>query len=192
MKDKKYIQILGLLAILSTIGYILTLNQANRIIYGWSGLIATVLAGPAYVGVYLYLKNEENGKLAKFGLLFMMAGLPFVAGIYVIAYIEALFSTGIYDGAINAMNLATINGGSFLTFGVSGLLLSLASKRGTNLPGWLQWLGIVAGVLGLFWFGFYWVPGFFPGQIGFIIPMAGMILSLLWQLTLGVFMLRSK
>jgi len=192
MTNKKYIRGLGLLAILSTIGYILTLNQANRIIYGWSGLIATVLAGPAYVGVYLYMKNAENEKLTKLGLLFMMAGLPLVAGIYVIAYIDAVFSAGIYEGAINMMNLATINGGSFLTFGVSGLLLSLASKRGTNLPGWLQWLGIVAGVLGLFWFGFYWIPGFSPGQIGFFVPVAGMILSLFWQLILGVFMLRSK
>jgi len=192
MKDKKYIRSLGLLAILSTIGYILTLNQSNRIIYGWSGLIATVLAGPAYVGVYMYIKNAENEKLTKLGLLFMMAGLPLVAGIYVIAFIDAVLGAGIYDGAVDLINFATINGGSFLTFGISGLLLSLASKRGTNLPAWLQWLGIVAGILGLFWFGFYWIPGFFPGQIGFFIPVVGMILSLLWQLTLGVFMLRSK
>jgi len=155
-------------------------------------LLGTVLAGPAYVGVYLFLKNDENEMNSKLGTFFMMLGLPLVAGIYVMAYVDAVLDAGVYDGAADVMNLLTIDGGSFLTFGVGGLFLALASRRGTSLPGWFQWLGIVAGILGFFWIAFFWVPGFLPGQIGFFVPMVGMVLSLIWQLALGIFMLRSQ
>ena len=192
MGRKTFLRILGLFAILSTLGYVLTLNQSNRVIYGWSGLIATVLAGPAYVGVYLFLKNPQNENLSRWGLLFMMAGLSLVAGIYVIAYIEALFGVDVYGGTADAINMATINGGSVLTFGISGLLYSLASMRDTAVPRWHQLLGVIAALLGITWIFFFWAPGFAPGQIGFFIPVAGMILSLIWQLFLGIFMIREK
>lgn len=189
MKNKSIIRGMGLLAILSTIGYILTINQTNRIIYGWSGLTATVLVGPAFIGVYLYVKNDQNEKLAKWAIIFLMAGLPLVAGIYVIAFLEAVLEAGIYDGAVDTMIMVVMDGGSFLTFGISGILFSLAIRRGTSLPRWFfQWLGIAAGILGLFWFGFLWLPGFLPGQIGFMIPRVGAALSLIWQFGLGVFM----
>jgi len=191
MNNKFFIKLAGLLAILSTVGYVLTINRADRVLYGWAGLIATVLAGPAYMGVYLFLKNDENARLAKLGTYLMMAGLPLVAGIYVTAYIEAVLNAPVYDGAIDLMNIVNMDGGSFLTFGVGGIFLSLASRR-TTLPGWFQWLGIVAGILGLFWFGFNWMPGFKQGDIGFFIPIIGMMLSLIWQLLLGVYMLRAK
>ena len=143
MNNKFFIKLAGLLAILSTVGYVLTINRADRVLYGWAGLIATVLAGPAYMGVYLFLKNDENARLAKLGTYLMMAGLPLVAGIYVTAYIEAVLNAPVYDGAIDLMNIVNMDGGSFLTFGVGGIFLSLASRR-TTLPGWFQWLGIVA------------------------------------------------
>jgi hypothetical protein len=191
ISNEAFIKSAGLLAILSTVGYALTLHNADRVFYAWAGLIATVLAGPAYVGAYLFLKNDENETLARLGIFLMMTGLPLVAGIYVCAYVDAILDVDVYRSAAGVMILIAINGGSTLSYGLGVLFLSLASRR-TALPRWFQWLGIVSGTLGLFWIGFHWLPHFKDGEIGFFIPVVGLLLSLVWQLILGVHMLREN
>jgi len=151
--NNNFIRLAGLLAILSTVGFALTLNNADRVFYAWAGLSATVLTGPAYLG--------------------------------------AILEVEVYRSALGGMILTAINVGSTLTYGVGVLLLSLASRR-TAMPRYFQWLGILSGTLGLFWIGFHWVPGFKDGEIGFWIPVVGLLLTLIWQVILGVYMLRSK
>ena len=99
ISNEAFIKSAGLLAILSTVGYALTLHNADRVFYAWAGLIATVLAGPAYVGAYLFLKlflkNDENETLARLGIFLMMTGLPLVASIYVFAYVDAILDVDV-------------------------------------------------------------------------------------------------
>ncbi len=191
INKKTFIKSAGLLAILSAIGFGLTLSTPDRVFYAWTGLSGAVLAGPAYMGVYMFLENDKNASIVNLAAFLMMAGLPLVAGIYLFAYVDAILEIGIYQSEVGNMILLAIDGGSSLTYGAGLVFFSIASRR-TTLPEWFSWLGIVSGILGMFWLGFFWAPGFAEGEIGFWIPVVGLMLALIWQIILGVFMLRAR
>jgi ABC-type proline/glycine betaine transport system permease subunit len=53
-------------------------------------------------------------------------------------------------------------------------------------------LGVVAGGLGLLWALTFWAPGFKTLQIGFFVIMLGMVIALVWQLFVGIIMIRKR
>ena len=93
---------------------------------------------------------------------------------------------------LTTSGIVTIIIGSFLTMAVSPGLISVAGMGSMLVPKWLAWFGLIVGVLNITWLGFFWLPGFRPGEALFFIPFVAYGLSLVWQVILGVIMMRYR
>ncbi len=213
MSSKDLVKAGGVLAILSALLYFATqvtnLMGGSSFAYGWLGLTATILFVPMTVGFYQFLRTGENLLPLQAGALAMFVGAPFVAGIYILRLVtgaaepfveEAIDAAtaatqpllGMYDAILKILNLIAIDVGSALTLGVAGLLIALASLRTDVVPRWVGWLGVVAGVWGFLWILFGWTAPALPLALVAIVASMGMVISMVWQIIMGIYMLRSE
>jgi|GEM_PF-3787377 len=199
-EPSSFIKIAGLLSILSALGYLGTMisnfTQLSRLAYGWFGIFATILLIPAMWGLYLHQHRDAKQPLIMLGIIVMFIGSVFVVGIYLAAMISAQFEAfyasmsdqavvDSIDAALAVFNLVMIIVGSFLTYGVSPLLLGLAAMPSKTMPQWVSWLAVIGGIAGFYWIGFGWL---FPISPLLILPSA--LLITFWQLAIGFYMLR--
>jgi hypothetical protein len=211
MYNRSFVKIGGLFTILTGLCFLgtsLTLPLgASRVIYAWLGLAGSVLLVPAMWGMYQFLNNEKNSSSLQLGVIAMLTGVPFLIGIYLLAYVAAV-STGsalwdaatanatpatlplleMYEDVLLVSALVTILIGSFLTFGAAPFFISYASLRTTEVPKWLAWVGIIAGVYSFLWLGWGWAIQ--PAQILILLP--GILLNFIWILAMGIYMLRFR
>lgn len=209
--SKSFVRTGGVLAILSSLLYLGTvatnLLGGNDSVYGWLGLLATILFVPMAVGFYQFLRAERNLTSLQGGVIAYFVGAPFVAGIYILrllsgaanpylaeASAQATNATqpllDMYEAINQILNLITIDIGSALTLGLGGLLIALASLRTSVVPRWVGWLGVVAGVWGFLWLLFGWTAPALPLALVAIVASIGMLVSLAWQIVMGLLMLR--
>ena len=201
-KYHTFIRIAGILSILSASGFLGTMLTnfvgLDRLTYGWLGLFGTVTLVPSMVGLYLYQKDDAVPHHLLNGFLLMMVGVIFLVLIYLTAMLESTTQAVIANASdpvlaeasetfFNGLNLVSIIIGSFLTYGISALLLGLAGRTSSTLPQWIAWLAIIGGIAGFTWLGFVWLLPF-----NFLIFAPSAILITIWQYAIGVFMFRSK
>jgi len=109
MNKRSFVKIGGLFTILSAQCFCetsLTLPfGASRVIYAWLGLAGTVLLVPAMWGIYQYLIKERNSNSLQLGVILMLTGVPFLLGIYLLAYVSAVSTdTASCGGGIRECN----------------------------------------------------------------------------------------
>ena len=203
-----FIRLSGVLFFVSGLLFIGTsLVLGNRILYSWLGLGATILLMASMWGLFEFIKVEGKPGALKFGVSAMLIGSIFLILLYLLSYIDALtFSSPMWEewtaqvtpamqplvDIITEANMYTsmvvILFASSLTYGVAPLLIVIAAWRTTAVPQWLNWIGLVSGLLGLLWIGWGWlIP---PERILIFLP--GVFLAYLWQLILAIVMVRHK
>jgi hypothetical protein len=211
MSNRAFVKAGGVLAILSALLYVGTmvtnLSGGSSFVYGWLGLLATILFIPMTVGFYQFLRVERNQLSLQGGAIAYFVGAPFVAAIYILRLVDgaagpflaeasaqATSATqpilDLYEAVNRMLGVIAIDIGSAMTLGVGGLLIALASLRTSVVPRWLGWLGVVAGVWGFLWLLFGWTSPTLPLALVAIVASVGMILALVWQFIMGVLMLR--
>lgn len=132
-------------------------------LYGWTGLLALLLAVPFTYALFLFVREALSE--AWLGAIAMWAGLivlfpAYILNILIATKLEPLFDE-LGESATDPMyifyesnaGLAALMFllGSLLTFSIAPWLLSLAWLRTTTSPRWIGWLGVFAGVTGLAW-----------------------------------------
>ena len=158
----------------------------QRVLYSFLGLGATLLLALSIRTVGAYMEADANQKALKYGVLTMLIGVPFLIGIYGTAYAEAV--TNITQRTADILNTITILIGSTLTYGVSPALIAYSGLKGSLVPKWLSWVGMIGGLFGLMWAGWVWaIP---PDNILILLP--SVLLTYIWQLGLGVVLMRHK
>jgi hypothetical protein len=197
--NQSFINIAGILSILSALGYLGTMMTnfgiGDRMAYGWLGLFGTVLLVPSICGFYLLFRSDSKQHLLMMGTILMLVGAVFVAGIYLAAMITSAISAydslsepalkEVFEAFIQVINMVTIIIGSFLTYGISPLLLGLSARSSSLMPKWVAWIAIVGGVAGFAWLGFGWLL-----PLSFLIFFPSAILITIWQLAIGFYMFR--
>jgi len=184
-----------------------TVFLGDRILCAWLGLVGTVLLMASMWGIYEPVKPLGKSGALKLGVGAMLIGSVFLILLCLIAYFGAVSimnpvwedltaqatpNTQLFMDVISEIhmvaNIAVIWFGSVLTYGLAPLFIAIAAWRTTVVPQWLNWLGLVSGLLGLLWAGWGWALG--PENILILLP--AVILACLWQLSLGVSMIRHK
>jgi hypothetical protein len=134
-------------------------------LYGWSGLVALVLAVPFTYALFLLVRGSLNE--AWLGAIFMVAGLIVLFPAYILAMLTVTRLSPVFaiSGESTAGSIYVVfesfSGiallmfllGSLLTFSIAPGLLSAAWLRTRTAPRWIGWLGVFAGVTGLAWAG---------------------------------------
>ena len=211
MSRKALVRTDGVCAILSALLYLATmatnLAGGSRMLYGWLGFLGTILFIPMTVGFYQFLHAERNLLQLQLGAIANFTGAPLVAGIYMLAMVDSATQPLLelanaqataatqpildtYQAITDTLNLIAIDIGSALTLGVAGLLISLASLRSSVAPRWVGRLGVIAGGWSFLWLLFGWTSPTLPLALVAIIASAGMLVALVWQIAMGVIMLR--
>jgi len=203
-----FIRLSGVLFFVSGLCFVGTsIFLGDRVIYSWLGLAGTVLLMASMWGIYELLEASGKSGALKLGVSAMLIGSVFLILLYLAAYIGAVSvnspmweeltvqatpDTGLLLDMISEVNLvaniAIVWFASVLGYGVGPLFIVIAAWRTTAVPQWLNWLGLVSGLLGLLWAGWGWLLG--PENILILLP--GVILAYLWQLSWGVNMIRHK
>ncbi len=204
MSSKSFVRTGGVCLILSSVFYFGTifnnLFAGPRVVYFLLGLTATMLIIPFLVGIYQYYRDEANKMQLQAGVVTTLVGTPFVASLYIVAFITGGARIYIEQATSNAssatqpliemiepildfLSIITIDIGSFLTFVGLGLI-ALSSLRIKSFPKWLAWLGIVGGIWSFFWIPWGWT------SLSLFIPSGGMIITLVWMMILGIRMVK--
>lgn len=206
--NKGFIRLSGVLFLVSGLFFIGTSAAlGNRVLYSWLGLGGSILLMASMWGLFEFIKIDGKQGALKFGVSTMLIGSVFLILLYLLAYIGAFtFNNPIWqewaaeatptmqpfvDMIIEAnmyTNMVVVLFASSLTYGVAPLLIVIAAWRTTAVPQWLNWIGLVSGLLGLLWIGWGWlIP---PERILIFLP--GVFLAYLWQLILAIVMVRYK
>lgn len=196
MSGQGFVKVGGLATILSAILFGVTYFISDRSLFAWIGLAGSIVIIPAILAVWGFIITDDNGLELAVAVTSMLTGLFLRAGIYLIAlmkvYLEANFTEPHIKDAVYATlhssRFMTVNVGSFLFFGLAGVLLGYAELKGDTLPIEHALLGIIAGIVNLTWLGLYEISFLKPGTITFNIPYIGLALFIIWQLILGVVM----
>lgn len=149
---------------------------------GWAvglALLAFIVIGRSFTG-------EPSASWGRVALIFAIGS---VAILFVTLAIDgfALKEAAEVSGSEVAEGVAYVTGGLFLAsigsfFGVTPLAYGAAVLTGDDYPGWLGWVSILAGVLGL-------ITGtivFFAGQSGLTVKVLFPASSVLFTLWIGV------
>lgn len=176
-------------------------NHQMMLLYGWPGLIATILILPL---IYtFYQSNRSTVNLSKMILIATLSGLLLI----IIAYLFHLALTYFYGPIFQSLDgqdqtsfgivfRATIGlqdmfwlGGDLLAFLGIGLLLLLGLKEG-KFPKWFLILGALSGLMAAAG-SISFIPAFkhVPG-LGLVF-IAGFSLFAIWEILAGVYLLRS-
>jgi hypothetical protein len=193
-----FIRLSGVLFFVSGLCFVgTTVFLGDRILYSWLGLAGTVLLMASMWGIYELVKPVGKLGALKLGVSAMLIGSVFLILLYLIAYFGAVSImnpvwedlTAQATPEVNQVaNIAVIWFGSVLTYGLGPLFIVIAAWHTTAVPQWLNWLGLISGLLGLLWAGWGWALG--PENILILLP--GVVLAYLWQLSWGISMIRHK
>lgn len=166
------------------IGASFTLN--DRVVYAFFGLSATVLLAISLRSVLAFMRQDAEERPLTYGIWAFIIGIPFLLGIYGMAYLEAVGAVS--EPAAYNINTVVILVGSTLTYGVGPALVAYAGLRHSLVPRWISWLGLIGGICGLLWAGWVWlIP---PSMILLFLP--SVLFTYIWQLGLGIVMMRFK
>ena len=77
--------------------------------------------------------------------------------------------------------------GSFLAYGLGVGLMAFYARRAAIGPGWLNWLGMIAGVTGLIWLRFF-IPALQPLEL--LGSLLNILLIFIWSIGLSVVLVR--
>jgi len=201
LSNNEFVKIGGVLTILSGFLFGLTFNQPNRLLYAWAGILGTLLIVPMALTVKEFLESEQNRLYLFVGVNSELTGAILLISLYTGALmLEFLNNTNFvapdivtaFQAAADSIRYLSINLGSFLTMGLGGLLFGYSSLKGNKLPRWHSYFGIAVGLLNFTWLVWWQISFFNPGQIGFMIPFIAYILFIVWQIILGIYMIRAK
>ncbi len=183
----KQIKTGGLLYFISGLLYVSTsVFLGNRVLYAFLGLGATVLLALSIRTVGEYMQPDAEQKALKYGVWAMLIGVPFLIGVYGTAYVQAVAT--IPESTSNILNLVTILVGSTLTYGVAPALIAYSGLKHSLVPRWLSWVGLIGGLFGLLWAGWVWIIP--PTNVLILVP--SVLLTYIWQLGMGVLLMRQK
>ncbi|MDX1414973.1 MAG: hypothetical protein R3293_12330 [Candidatus Promineifilaceae bacterium] len=158
----------------------------DRTLYAFLGLSATLLLALSLRGVYRFMGQDAKERPLTVGIWAFVIGIPFLFAIYGLAYLEAV--NAISPDTAEIANTIAILVGSTLTYGVGPALVSYSGLRHNLVPRWISWAGLIGGLFGLLWIGWVWlIP---PSSILVFLP--SVLLTYIWQLALGVVLMRFK
>jgi hypothetical protein len=175
-------------------------SRSSFLLFGWSGMIGTLLFIPMLLAFYSVLKDQNPFTTQV--LVIAMVGLT----LSLIGFTKPLMA--VYEflpagQAVSPENAATVriaadvasevadlpwNLGSFLLFGLGSGLLALTAFRSATGPGWVNIVGIVGGVAGVVWLNAY-LPLFDP--IFTLLILLNIVALLVWLVGLSVALSRS-
>jgi len=197
LSGQGFVKVGGFATILSAILFGVTYFISDRSLFAWIGLAGSIVIIPAILAVWGFIMTDDNGLELTIAATSLLTGLFLRAGIYLNAlmkvYLEANFSEPHIKDAVfatlHSSRFMTVNVGSFLFFGLAGVLLGYAELKGDSPPIEHALLGIIAGIVNLTWLGLYEISFLQPGTLTFNIPYVGLALFIIWQLILGVVMI---
>ncbi len=175
-------------------------NFDMMLVYGWPGLVATVLIFPLVLAIR---GHEDQQGVVRFIKIITMIGLSFV----LIGYLFHLALTYFHSpmmvttpqseqnavgsfvyGVVGIQDMFWLNGDLLAFLGI-GLLLMLRS-RGRQFPWWLSLVGIVAGLaaaLGSFSF----IPSLKASVLGLFF-IGGFAVFAVWEILAGFYLIKSS
>ena len=171
-------------------------------LYGWPGIFATLLILPV---VYLLsASNQKLGLLTKTALSVSLIGLAFIVVGYLFHLTFTYFHFPMYSSldpmdrlafasfiraTIGLQDLFWLAGDLFAFLGIACLLMMTLLDR--SVPMWNALLGIIAGTAAAIG-SFSFIPAFKTSSILAFLFMVGFICFAIWEISLGILLLRSK
>lgn len=172
------------------------------LLYGWPGLLATVLIIPLVY--YFYKANSSTSTPSKLLFLITVIGLCFILVGYLFHLALTYFHAPMYQeiplaqqtsfsllikSTIGLQDMFWLSGDLFSFLGIAGLLsLNLRERQ---FPRWFLLLGVLSGIsaaLGSFGF----IPAFKQFSILSLMFIGGFSLFAVWEITAGVLLIKQK
>lgn len=171
--------------------------------YGWFGILGSLFTLPAIIGYYKYLEKEKEMQWIPAVIIFHGVLLLTIAYI-----IPLLISHGIvpqYMTEVNPAKIASlemiawvliflenlfINIGTLITVATGIALIAIFDLKKSIMPKWVNWLGIVTGILSFSALGLLSSGTvYLIFNILFIIDL---VLMLIWMAIVGVLLILKK
>jgi len=175
--------------------------RMSYLVYGWAGVLGTLLVVPYVLAFYDALKSSSAALLALVVSLLgvALATIGFFKPLAAIYYLvplaleaaEELLPT--YRVAVE-VTLQILEGpwnlGSFLVFGLGFFLFALLSGQQRVAPSWVNGVGLLAGLAGL-----VWLNGMFnvlPSVMVTVMVLTNIVGAIVWSISFSVILHRSK
>ena len=180
----------------------MTDHKGSMLLYGWPGLLATVLMLPLFYASHL--RNFSRTDISKSIFLMSQIGIVFVLVGYLFNLALTYFHSAIYQTLetdlqrafdavaqtnIGIQDMFWLVGDLFAFLGIA--LLVLLNWKESNTPKWLiLWVAISGSSAAVGSFSF--IPAFKNNMVLGLMFLVGFSLYALWQILMGVHLIRFK
>jgi hypothetical protein len=171
--------------------------------YGWFGIFGSLFTLPAILGYYKYLEKEKEMQWIPAVIIFH--GVLLLTLAYIIPIVISHGIAPIYNVETDLTRLASLEMitwvllllenvfiiiGTILTLATGVALIALFDLKQSIMPKWVNWLGIITGILSFGLLGLLAKGVLF--QVFNIITIIDLTLMLIWMVIVGILLIRKK